>query len=77
MIETIIVRAVRLGVVGGREDRHLVTVDGVVTEKELHLVGNLFGCACVFPATNLRIYTYFDFLNYIGKVFCHFLDVEI
>jgi len=58
VIETIVIRTVRLGVVGGREDRHLVPVDGVVTEEELHLVGNLFGCASVLPGTILNYEVY-------------------
>jgi hypothetical protein len=52
VVETIVIRAVRLGVIGWRKDRHLVPVDGIVTEEEFHLVGHLFGRARVLPETN-------------------------
>ena len=52
MIEPVVIGAVRLGVIRRSEDGHLVAVDGVVTEKELHFVGNLFRRAAVFPETN-------------------------
>ena len=41
VVVSIVVRAVRLGVVARGDGRHLVSVDRVVPEKELHLFANL------------------------------------
>ena len=41
MVKAVVVGAVALGVVGRSENRHLVPVNGVVTEEVLHLVGHL------------------------------------
>lgn len=49
VIEPVVVRTVSLGVVGRGKDSHLVSVDGVVPEEQLHLVSDLFRRAAVFP----------------------------
>lgn len=40
-VESVIVRAVRFGVVGWSQGCHLVSVDGIRTEEVLHLLGHL------------------------------------
>ncbi len=49
VIEPVVVRTISLGVVGRSKDSHLVSVDGVVPEEQLHLVRDLFRRAAVFP----------------------------
>lgn len=41
VVETIVVRTVRLGVVRRRQDCHLVPVDRVATEEVFHFLGHL------------------------------------
>jgi hypothetical protein len=41
VVEAVVVGRVALGVVGGRDGCHLVSVDGVTLEKELNFLGHL------------------------------------
>ena len=43
VVEAVVVGAVGLGVVRRRHDGHLVAVDGVEAEEQLHLLGSLLG----------------------------------
>lgn len=49
MIESIVVGRVGLGEIGWRDDGHFVSIDGVLDEKVLDLVGDLLGRETIVP----------------------------
>lgn len=52
MIEAIVVRTIRLGMVRRRQHRHLVPINRIAPEKVLHLIGHLLAAALMPPVTD-------------------------